>query len=101
MRMLILIKGYWFKIRMEFLRPISAKIKLICQQPTTPQFSGVHPSSGVLQRMPGGSQGGLAMVGGNRGTSNSAMYQIDLASMEPLMDVLYTVQGTMRLPLHQ
>ena len=35
-------KGYWFKIPMEFLRPILAKIELICQQPTMPQLSGVQ-----------------------------------------------------------
>ena len=47
-------KGYWFKIQMEFLWPILAKIELICQQP---QMSGAHPSSGVPERMTGGSDG--------------------------------------------
>ena len=28
------------KIRMEFLRPLLAKIELICQQPAMPQLSG-------------------------------------------------------------
>ena len=51
-------KGYWLKIRMEFLRPILAKIKLICQQP---QVSGAHPSSGVPERMTRGWWGDLAM----------------------------------------
>ena len=32
--------GFWFKIRMEFLRPLLAKIELICQQPAMPQLSG-------------------------------------------------------------
>ena len=35
-------KGYWFKIRMEFLRPILAKIELICQQPAISQRGGVQ-----------------------------------------------------------
>ena len=35
-------KGYWFKIRMEFLRPLLAKIELICQQLIMPQLSGVE-----------------------------------------------------------
>ena len=35
-------KGYRFKIRMEFLWPILAKIELICQQPDMPQPSGVQ-----------------------------------------------------------
>ena len=51
-------KVYWFKIRMEFLWPILAKIELICQQP---RVSGAHPSSGVPERMTGGWWGGLAM----------------------------------------
>ena len=46
---------------MEFLRPILAKIELICQQPTMPQLSGVHHSSGVREGMAGGSRGGLVM----------------------------------------
>ena len=54
-------RGTDIKIWMEFLQPILAKIELICQQPTMPQLSGVHPSSGVRKRMAGGSQGGLAM----------------------------------------
>ena len=32
-------KGYWFKIWMEFLRPLLAKIELICQQLAMPQLS--------------------------------------------------------------
>ena len=40
-------KGYWFKIWMEFLRPLLAKIALICQQPAMPQLSGVE---GVASR---------------------------------------------------
>ena len=48
-------KGYWFKIRTEFLRPILAKIELICQQPAMTQWGGVQggkpASSGVLERM--------------------------------------------------
>ena len=51
-------KGYWFKIRMEFLWPILANIELICQQP---QVSGANPSSGVSERMTRGWWGGLAM----------------------------------------
>ena len=35
-------KGYWFKSWMEFLRPLLAEIKLICQQPAMPQLSGVE-----------------------------------------------------------
>ena len=35
-------KGYWFKICMEFLRPLLGKIELICQQPAMPQLSGVQ-----------------------------------------------------------
>ena len=34
-------KGYSFKIWMEFLWPLLAKIELICQQPAMPQLSGV------------------------------------------------------------
>ena len=34
-------KGYWLKISMEFLRPLLAKIELICQQLAMPQLSGV------------------------------------------------------------
>ena len=33
--------GYWFKIRMEFLRPILSKIELICQQPAMTRPTGV------------------------------------------------------------
>ena len=48
-------KEYWFKIRMEFLRPILAKIELNCQQPAMSQWGGVQvgkpASSGVLERM--------------------------------------------------
>ena len=51
-------KGYWFKIRMEFLWPILAEIELIGQQP---QVSGANPTSGVPERMTGGWWGGLAM----------------------------------------
>ena len=35
-------KGNWFKIWKEFLRPMLAKIELICQQPAMPQLSGVQ-----------------------------------------------------------
>ena len=35
-------KGYWFKIWMEFLRSLLAKIELICQQLAMPQLSGVE-----------------------------------------------------------
>ena len=35
-------KGCWFKIRMEFLRPLLAEIELICKQPAMPQLSGVQ-----------------------------------------------------------
>ena len=35
-------RGYWFKIRMEFLRPLLAKVELICQQPAMPRLSGVQ-----------------------------------------------------------
>ena len=35
-------KGYWFKIWMEFLRPLLAKIDLIGQQLAMPQVSGVE-----------------------------------------------------------
>ena len=38
-------KGYWFEIWMEFLRPLLAKIELICQQLATPQLSGVEANS--------------------------------------------------------
>ena len=48
-------------LKFEFLQPILAKIELICQQPTMSQLSGVHPSTGMQERMAGGSQGGLAM----------------------------------------
>ena len=36
-------KGYWFKIWTEFLRPLLAKIELICQpkQLAMPQLSGI------------------------------------------------------------
>ena len=34
--------GYWFKIWMDFLRPLLAKIELICQQLAMPQLSGVE-----------------------------------------------------------
>ena len=40
-------EGYRFKIRMEFLRPVLAKIELICQQPVLPQLSGVHATARV------------------------------------------------------
>ena len=35
-------KGCWFKILMEFLQPLLAKIELICQQLAMPQLSGVE-----------------------------------------------------------
>ena len=35
-------KGYWFKIWMEFLWPLLAKIELICQQLAMPQLIGVE-----------------------------------------------------------
>ena len=35
-------KVYWFKIWMEVLRPLLAKIELICQQLAMPQLSGVE-----------------------------------------------------------
>ena len=35
-------KGYWFKIWMELLRPLLAKIELIYQQLAMPQLSGVE-----------------------------------------------------------
>ena len=35
-------KGDWFKIWMEFLRPLLAKIELICLQLAMPQLSGVQ-----------------------------------------------------------
>ena len=35
-------KGYWFKILMEFLQPLLAKIELICQQLAMPHLSGVE-----------------------------------------------------------
>ena len=35
-------KGYWFKIWIEFLWPLLAKIELICQQLAMPQLSGVE-----------------------------------------------------------
>ena len=35
-------KGHWFKIWMEFLRPLLAKIEIICQQLAMPQLSGVE-----------------------------------------------------------
>ena len=38
-------KGYWFKIRMEFLRPILAKIEPISQQPAMSQLGGVQGRS--------------------------------------------------------
>ena len=52
-------KRYWFKIRMECLRPLLAKIELICQQPAMPELSGVQggttepASPGVQDRMAG------------------------------------------------
>ena len=33
---------YWFKIRMEFLRPILAKMELLCQQPAMSKWGGVQ-----------------------------------------------------------
>ena len=58
--MLILIL---FKIRMEFLRPILAKIELFCQQPATTAEWGPRVASQCLvqDRVAGGSWGGLAM----------------------------------------
>ena len=35
-------KGYWFKIWMEFFRPLLAKIQLICKLPAMPLLSGVE-----------------------------------------------------------
>ena len=35
-------KGYWFKVWIELLRPLLARIELICQQPTMPQLRGVQ-----------------------------------------------------------
>ena len=35
-------KGYWFKIWMEFLRPLLAKMESICQKLAMPQLSGVE-----------------------------------------------------------
>ena len=56
-------KGDSFKIWMEFLWPILAKIELICQQPAMSQWGGVQggkpASSGVLERMAEPSQGVL------------------------------------------
>ena len=53
-------------MRMQFLRPLLAKIELICQQLAMPQLSGVSwvgksASPGVQDRMAGGSRVGLAM----------------------------------------
>ena len=60
-------KGHWFKILMEFLRPILAKIKSICQQPAMSQCGGVQrgksPSSGVLEKMDERSWGVLGING--------------------------------------
>ena len=53
-------KGYWFQIWMEFLRPLLAKIKLICQQLAMPQLSGVEGVASqpwVQDRMAGGLMG--------------------------------------------
>ena len=52
-------KGYWFKIRMDFLRPMLAKIELICQQPALTIKAhwghwGELASCGVLDGMAGG-----------------------------------------------
>ena len=59
--------GYWFKIWMEFLRPLLLKIELICQQLAMPQLSGVErvssqPRGAVYDGW--GSRGGLAMIQG-------------------------------------
>ena len=61
-------KGYWSKIRMEFLRPILAKTALICEQPAMLQWGGVQggkPASfGVLERMMTSSNGDIFRVTG-------------------------------------
>ena len=58
----LIIKGTDSKFKQSFLRPILAKIELRCQEPALPQLSGVHPNSGVLHRIAGGSPDGLAMM---------------------------------------
>ena len=50
----------WFKIWMEFLRPLLAKIKLICQQLTMPQLSGVE---GVASQPWGAGYDGWGLMG--------------------------------------
>ena len=35
-------KGCWFKIRMEFLWPLLAKMEEVCLEPAIPQLSGVQ-----------------------------------------------------------
>ena len=52
-------KGTDFKFEWSFLRPILAEIDSIFQKPTIPQLGGVHPSSGVLERIAGGPRDGL------------------------------------------
>ena len=50
---------------MEFLRPILAKMEIICQQPAMSQWGGVQggkpASSGVLEKMAERSRGVLGM----------------------------------------
>ena len=53
-------KGYWFKIWMEFLRPLLAKIELICQQLAMPQLSGVE---GVASQPWGAGYDGWGLMG--------------------------------------
>ena len=53
-------KGYWYKIGMEFLRPLLAKIELICQQLAIPQLSGVE---GVASQPWGAGQDGWGLMG--------------------------------------
>ena len=61
-------KGYWFKIWMEFLRQILAKIKLICQQPAMPQLSGVQ---GVANQPWGAGLDGWGLMGWSGYVSSS------------------------------
>ena len=60
-------KEYWFKIWMEFLRPVLAKIELIWQQSAMSRPIGAQvgalASCGVLDRMAGGWRCVLAMYG--------------------------------------
>ena len=52
--------GLWFKFPMEFLRPILAKIELICQQPAMPLLSGIQ---GVTSQSFGFRIGWLGLMG--------------------------------------